>query len=61
MNVIRVIVLVILTLGIIFGTLMLLCWIQLIGFLPYNSLVGFLIVAIIGFILTWLDKTHPAR
>jgi hypothetical protein len=58
MNLIKMIVLVILTLGIVFGMLMFLGWIRLIEFLPWNSLVGLFGVAIIGIILTWLDKTH---
>ena len=56
MNIIKIIVLVILTLGAVFGMLMFLCWVQLIEFLPYNSLVGILILSVVGLILDLCDR-----
>jgi hypothetical protein len=56
MNIIKIIVLVILTLGVVFGMLMFLCWVQLIEFLPYNSLVGILILSVVGLILDLCDR-----
>ena len=44
MNVFKAILMVIVVLGVIFGGLMFLCWVKLIDFLPYNSLVGFIIL-----------------
>jgi ABC-type phosphate transport system permease subunit len=56
MNTLKVIITVVLTLGIVFGMLMFLCWVQLIEFLPYNSLVGFLILALSCLVLDLLDR-----
>jgi hypothetical protein len=56
MNIIKIIVLVILALGAVFGMLMFLCWVQLIEFLPYNSLVGILILSVVGLILDLCER-----
>ncbi len=55
MDVFKVIFMVIVVLSVIFGGLMFLCWIKLIDFLPYNSLVGFIILTTACLITYVLD------
>lgn len=52
----EVILLVVLTLLIVFGLLMFMCWIQLVTFLPLNSAIGFGITAAASSILYIMDN-----
>jgi hypothetical protein len=52
----EVILLVVLTVLIVFGLLMFVCWIQLVAFLPMNSAIGFGITAAASSIIYIMDN-----